>query len=100
MDEQSDPKTRQLESLITQIKIDYQALCRLWEQFSKNMTDFSAIDPILQRIAWIRTAMEELNRYRNDNIEGILGGNLETIAMDIAAIQDQIRIRLNINERG
>ena len=57
------------------------------------MTDIAAIDPILQRIAWIQTAMAELNRYQNENIEGIHGGNLESIALDIAAIQDQIRTR-------
>lgn len=97
MDRRHDPKTRQLESLTTQIKIDYQALCRLWKQFSNNKTDLTAIDPILQRMAWIKTAMDELNRQQNENIEGIHCGELASIAINIAEIRDQIRIHLNVN---
>ena len=99
VNEQSYPKTSQLESLVAQIKIDYQAICRLWEQFPRDMTDLAAIDPILQRIAWIRSAMDELNRCRCATIEGIHDGMLESIAMDIAAIQDQIRSHLVDSDR-
>lgn len=86
-------KMRSEKNLEKQIRRDYEEVKALWEGVKKGTSDISETEKILERIAWVNSASEELKTLMDGNIEGVYWVELNRIEKDVKSIQRQIRIK-------
>ncbi len=74
---------RYQQSLIQQTKADYLELDRLWDRFQNGKRNIEDGEQILERIAWIRKSINEIEDIDKNDIEGINWGELKKIDENI-----------------
>ena len=85
---------RDQEILISQIKADYKAVQKKWEQVQNQTADIAEIEKILQTIAWVKTGLGELKDLQSGSIETTSWGEINKIEDEMIRIQNKIRIRI------
>lgn len=83
-------RVRYQQSLIQQIKADYLELNRRWDRFQNGKRNIEDSEQILERIAWIRKSMSEIEDINKNDIEGINWGDMKKIDENIKSMKCKI----------
>ena len=78
-----------MRSLAEQIKSDYAGLNAVLKMKSSG-EDIVLSDEVLQKISWIRQALERFERLKMMDIEGVFSAQVEAIKKDIRVISELV----------
>ena len=77
-------------SLKNQIKADYNELVLLWKEFQSGQMCSESGKRILEKIGWIKTAINEFRDINGGDIEGLSWGEMDTIDANVQSIESDI----------
>ena len=69
---------------------DYHELIGLWNGYKNGTTDIEYGERILEKIGWIKTAINKFKDINGSDIEGINWGELERIDENVQSMETEI----------
>jgi hypothetical protein len=77
-------------SLKNQIKAGYNELAWLWKEFQSGQMSIESGERILEKIGWIKTAINEFRDINGGDSEGVSWAGLETIDENVQSMESEI----------
>jgi hypothetical protein len=94
---QTTYRRRVQSSLKNQIKADYNELVRVWKEFQNGQTSIESGERILEKIGWIKTAINEFRDINEGDIEGVSWAEMDTIDRNVQSMESRVmRIIMSI----
>jgi len=87
-------RIRCIRSLVDQIKEDHMRFRTLFKRLESGESDVSLIEELVRVLSWLKQGLNTFKEMRNDQIEGVLWGDINRIDQDMKEKEMHLKLFL------
>ena len=87
-------RIRCMRDLVDQIKEDYRCFKTLFKRLERGECDISLIEELVRVLSWLKQGLNTFKEMKNDQIEGVLSGDINRIDQDIQEKEMHLKLFL------